>query len=234
MVLTTDQRDGILEAMSARRAMLDAKVRDLAAKARAEPPPPAPAAPPALLVVRPTRPDGRLIPQEGDKVFQAVAGPFGMPASIHGEVRKGRVHITGTSAMIGGGTSRKTDALTEHWTVVNDPELQRRRDAREAAEQAKRDARAAEQAADEARRVELAAARGTLDPATVTAGSVVEDAEGVPHFIAQVHGGGLYGYPLDGSRDTHAGGLGPDYRGWRATGAAPPVGRSASMATSTA
>jgi|GEM_PF-2583210 len=89
---------------------------------------------------RVTYPDGRLVPQVGDAVYQRVPGPFGTPASIHGEVyRKGaqlRVRVTKTAALIGGGGGTgKTYALTPHWTVQHDPEITRRTAAREAQRQ---------------------------------------------------------------------------------------------------
>lgn len=194
--------------------------------------PPAPTAPPVTppaagaapsLLPRPTRPDGRLIPQEGDEVFQTVAGPFGMPGVLHGTVRGGRVHITGTASLIAGSTSRKTDTLTDHWIVRGDPEIARRAAAREAAEVARKAADQAERAAEEARITAAAAARGTLDPATVRLGDVIEDPDGVPHLVAEIHGADLYGHPLDDA-EAHRGGLGGDYRGWRATDLQAPEG----------
>jgi hypothetical protein len=92
--------------------------------------------------VRPTRPDGRLIPQVGDKVYQMVRGFGGSPAYIYGEVFKGRgdelrVKMTGSASMLGGGSTSvgKTQRLNEYWTVVDDPEIGRRKAAREKAEQ---------------------------------------------------------------------------------------------------
>ena len=91
----------------------------------------APAAAPEL-IERAKYGDGRLIPQLGDKVFQAVPGPFGMPATIYGEVVKGaggtRVKTTGSSSLIGAAKTGKTYPVDGTWTVVGDPELQRRKD----------------------------------------------------------------------------------------------------------
>lgn len=120
------------------------------AAAPAPPPPPAdmalPPAPtvtlpaPGQLVGRATYPDGRQVPVAGDEVFQTVRGPFGTAAHIRGDVEMGTgglwVRITGSGSLLGGGTSRQRDRLTDAWTVAGDPELQRRRDAQAAAEQA--------------------------------------------------------------------------------------------------
>ncbi len=86
-----------------------------------------------------TYPNGYLIPQEGDKVFQQVAGAFGMPAYIHGIISKGRVVIESGSAIIGTGPAKgKTYPLTPHWIVSNDPEIKRREDERKAKKEVER------------------------------------------------------------------------------------------------
>lgn len=81
---------------------------------------------------RPLRPDGRLEPLAGDKVYQMVPGFGGTPAYIYGEVYRGRngamrVRITGSAAFVGGGTGEgKSYRLDGSWTVSNDPEVKRR------------------------------------------------------------------------------------------------------------
>lgn len=185
----------------------------------------APESPPSApgLVARATFGDGRLVPVVGDKVFQTVAGAFGMPSTIHGEVIQGRngprIKTTGSSAMIGQAKVGATYPVDANWTVVGDPELARRTAAREAKEAEAKAQREAELAAEEAKRARAGAERGTLDPATVVPGDVIEDPEGRPHLVAEAHsdpqhGRGLYGHPLDDA-DGHAGGLGSDFRGWR-------------------
>lgn len=85
---------------------------------------------------KPLRPDGRLDPQPGDKVYMMAQGFGGTAAYINGEVyEKGgqrRVRITGAASMMGGGYSGpKTVALDNRWTVSGDPEIKRREQARE-------------------------------------------------------------------------------------------------------
>ena len=102
---------------------------------------------------RPKYPDGRLKPQVGDKVYQTVGGFGGSPAHIYGEVFKGRgdelrVKMTGSASLMGGGSTSvgKTQKLNEYWTVVNDPEVARRRAAREQAEKDRKEQNAREEA----------------------------------------------------------------------------------------
>ena len=59
---------------------------------------------------RHTYPDGRLMPQPGDAVYQMTAGPFGTGACIFGEVyaaRSGnlRVRVTGSASMLATGAN---------------------------------------------------------------------------------------------------------------------------------
>lgn len=85
-------------------------------------------------------PDGRMVPKEGDKVFTAAAGMFGMSGSIQGEVYQAksglRVKVTKVNSMFGESVGKKDFALTPDWTVQNDPELAKRAKTREEAEQA--------------------------------------------------------------------------------------------------
>ncbi len=86
---------------------------------------------------RPKYQDGRLIPQEGDKVYQIVGGAFGMSAVIEGVVFKSRgalrVKVTGGGGVLGVGSAPvgKTYALNPVWTVINDPAIKAREEARE-------------------------------------------------------------------------------------------------------
>lgn len=85
-------------------------------------------------------PDGRMVPKEGDKVFTAAAGMFGMSGSVQGEVYQAksglRVKVTKVNSMFGESVGKKDFALTPDWTVQNDPELAKRAKSREEAEQA--------------------------------------------------------------------------------------------------
>ncbi|CAB4137675.1 hypothetical protein UFOVP326_51 [uncultured Caudovirales phage] len=172
------------------------------------------------LLAREAWPDGRLKPQVGDKVFQAVPGAFGMPATILGEVFAGRgglrVRVTGSSSMLGSARTGATYPADANWTVAGDPELERRKAAREAVIAAEKAALEASRAAEEARLAAAAATRGTLDPATVKPGDTVEDPDGVVWLVAETSDdGGIYGHPLDAAEDDwHRGGIG-DVRGWR-------------------
>jgi hypothetical protein len=116
---------------------------------------------------RPTYPDGRLIPIDGDKVHQIVPGAFGSAAVIHGVVfrsrSKLRVRIGGTSSIMGIGSAPvgRTYALDPHWTVDDDPEIGRRehraieRKAAEERERMERERVAAEAVEAEATRQHL-------------------------------------------------------------------------------
>lgn len=92
-------------------------------------------------------PDGRLVPQVGDEVYQMVAGFGGTAAYIHGKVvgNKNRTYVvvTGSAAMVGEAQKGKKHKLTPQWTVRNDPEIARReaeREAKRVAEKAESDA----------------------------------------------------------------------------------------------
>jgi hypothetical protein len=86
---------------------------------------------------RPKYPDGRLMPQEGDVVYQMVPGAFGMAAVIEGAVIKGRgglrVKVTGGGGAFGIGhaPTGRTFQLTPQWTVKNDPAIKARQEAKE-------------------------------------------------------------------------------------------------------
>ena len=119
---------------------------------------------------RPKYADGRLIPQAGDKVYQAVPGFGGSIAYIYGEVFEGRknelrVKMTSSASLMGGGSSSvgKTQRLNEYWTVVNDPEVARRKAAREQAEadrKAEFEREEADSQAERRRKVQEAIANG--------------------------------------------------------------------------
>ena len=184
----------------------------------------APAAAPEL-IERAKYGDGRLIPQLGDKVFQAVPGPFGMPATIYGEVVKGaggtRVKTTGSSSLIGAAKTGKTYPVDGTWTVVGDPELQRRKDAREAKEAEAKAAHQAEIDAHNAKMDKHAAERGDLRAEDVQLGDVIEGPDGERQVVAQIWDGGIYATPVD---DLDEGARSFDTRGWRKIDAEPPEG----------
>jgi hypothetical protein len=81
---------------------------------------------------RPKYPDGRLIPQPGDVVYQAVRGFGGLPASIVGVISPSgkTVKVTGGSDLLGGRPSAKTYKMSPHWTVRDDPSVKAREEAR--------------------------------------------------------------------------------------------------------
>jgi hypothetical protein len=86
---------------------------------------------------RPKHPDGRLIPQLGDEVYQMVAGAFGMGAVIEGVVIKGRgalrVKVTGGGGPLGISQAPvgRTFQLTPAWTVKDDPAVKAKQEAQE-------------------------------------------------------------------------------------------------------
>ena len=83
---------------------------------------------------RPKYTDGRLIPQPGDEVYQMVPGFGGFPSSLQGIVLGKQVRITGGSTLIGAIPIGKRYKLTPAWTVINDPAVKAKQEARERAE----------------------------------------------------------------------------------------------------
>lgn len=172
---------------------------------------------------RETRNDGRLVPIEGDEVYQTVRGAFGTPAAIHGTVirtRAGlRVKITGSSSLFGGSTRvGKTYPADANWTVKNDPEITRREKERERREAEQKAAREAEQQAEETRRQQLGAERGTLDPESVKLGDALEDPDGEIYVVGEIgtFSGKKSLFGIAASEPTEAPrGIGSDLRGWR-------------------
>jgi len=83
-------------------------------------------------VERPKYPDGRLIPQPGDEVYQMVRGFGGMAASLVGVVSPSgkTVKITGGGDLISHAPRGKSYRMSEHWTVVDDPSVKARAEAR--------------------------------------------------------------------------------------------------------
>jgi hypothetical protein len=88
-----------------------------------------------LATDRPKYPDGRLIPQDGDEVYQIVPAMFGMSASIVGKVYSSRgglrVKVTGGGALIGHAPIGKTYKLGPEWTVMDDPSIKAREEAKQ-------------------------------------------------------------------------------------------------------
>lgn len=166
---------------------------------------------------RPTYPDGRLIPQTGDEVYQAVQGAFGMPASLIGVVRGARVSITGGHALVGAVPVGKSFKLTPAWTVRNDPEILRRRAEEEAQRAAEAQAKLDRDARGEAAKVAAQAARGTLTMDQIQAGDLLEDDGGIRWWVAELNDEGEpYGIEEDHwPLGRGAGYLGNDFRGWR-------------------
>jgi len=84
---------------------------------------------------RPKYSDGRLIPKEGDKVYQAVRGAFGSVAYINGIINsKGRVVVESSADQLGigvGPKKGKTYSNDGTWTVVGDPEIKRKEEEKE-------------------------------------------------------------------------------------------------------
>jgi hypothetical protein len=186
-----------------------------------EPPPPPSGVPPMPPVVeppeagspsspaapaRPTYPDGRLIPQVGDEVYQQVPGFGGTPAYIYGTIRRGRggqlrVYITGGASFIGSPIpTGRTYRLDPHWTVRHDPLIAQREADAEAQRQAERDAQEAEEQAQRA----WSAAHGIpadpqqtnlpQDRTAVQAGDVLENRQGDRITVARLDP--EYGWPL--------------------------------------
>lgn len=83
---------------------------------------------------QPTYPDGRLIPQPGDRVYQQVPGFGQMPTTLYADVSRDgkRVKVTGSVSLLNLSTSPlgKTYKLTPAWTVVGDPSIEARAEAR--------------------------------------------------------------------------------------------------------
>jgi hypothetical protein len=85
-------------------------------------------------------PDGRLIPQPGDIVQQEVPGFFGTPAWLQGVVLPSgkQVRITDGASLVGDVPVGKRYKFTKAWTVVNDPAIKARQEARERAKDEER------------------------------------------------------------------------------------------------
>ncbi|MFH0765756.1 MAG: DUF2958 domain-containing protein, partial [Calditrichota bacterium] len=89
---------------------------------------------------RTKRPNGYLEPREGDKVTQTVAGPFGSPAYIRGEVKKNKkgelfVEVTGSGSFMGIGQGPKQGkkySMSGAWVINDDPEIKHREEAEKA------------------------------------------------------------------------------------------------------
>jgi len=105
---------------------------------------------------RPKYPDGRLIPQPGDIVYQVVRAMFGSAGYIEGVVsRSGKtVKITGGGAMIGYAPIGKTVRISPAWTVKDDPAIKARED-----EKKRKEAEEAALRAEEKKIAEAAVAR---------------------------------------------------------------------------
>jgi len=107
--------------------------------------------------MNPTYPDGRKVPEEGDRVYQMSRGFGGAPARVMGVVErqtrgrgKGaiRVRLTGGATAHGAAPVQgegKFYALDAAWTAVDDPEVARREKAREGERQTKATARQREE-----------------------------------------------------------------------------------------
>jgi len=162
-------------------------------------------------------PDGRTIPVAGSSVYTRAAGMFGMPAGLSGTVevaRDGKLRVRVTS---GGGAlgdryaGRKVLPLSNDWTVMGE---EHPRDAaqRLASEQLKAESEA-RQAEHEAGLVAATERNGTVDPATVEEGDVLELADGTQVYVAEKSGDyGLFVTSLQGDA-YHASGLGTTLRG---------------------
>lgn len=83
----------------------------------------------AVVVVsnRSQYPDGRGIPQEGDKVYQKVPGLDGAAQTIEGQVvlANGKMRVAVEAGTLN--NSARSYPLNSHWTVVGDPEIERRK-----------------------------------------------------------------------------------------------------------
>lgn len=161
----------------------------------------------SLLVepARELRPDGRLLPVAGDTVYQTVAGAFGMPATIHGEVYQGkgksgglRVKVTGSAALIGSAKLGATYPLSDHWTVVNDPriegarrEAKERAAAKEAAWKAEQDE--TEKTAQESYDAAIAAGDAPLSEDTPLGATIVEHYSGDVYILTLKSHLGFFG-----------------------------------------
>lgn len=95
-------------------------------------------------------PDGRLIPQPGDTVYQTFGGMFGLPTTLKGVVsRSGKtVKVTGGASPLGVLPIGRVIKLGPSWTVEDDPSIRAREEARERAK--------AEEKAQEAQKKALA------------------------------------------------------------------------------
>ncbi len=80
----------------------------------------------AFYAARPKYPNGRLIPVEGDAVYQQHSGFGGTGVTVHGTVYAGgkkslRVRVTSVSSMLGGAKTASTYQLDPTWRVMGDP-----------------------------------------------------------------------------------------------------------------
>ena len=150
---------------------------------------------------RPKYPDGRLIPVEGEEVYQTVRGLGGTPAYVYGKVEKGkgdqlRVRITGGASMMGGSVKGVggTQALDRSWTVKNDPEVKRREQARADEQKARQEAREREEQEDREKRQAFIDQYGETRPSDVEPGDILEDYQGRRATARKIADGEVYAH----------------------------------------